>query len=170
MHGLLLLRLQNTKGQTMNNKMVTLRVFMVEQQQKSVRSVGGNSPVRSAKIFKFRRFRCKNAHDSLQTYPAREDDTCRVFGVSKHSFLVYGDAMQWSSSWLRGCVKSSRNARCFLKIYAPNLTNYIYDNYSALGMGLYRLSTRKQVNKTTSKCVNILDMFGHVCGQFIINV
>lgn len=51
---------------------------MVEQQQKSVRSVGGNSPVRSAKIFKFRRFRCKNAHDSLQTYPGREDDTCSV--------------------------------------------------------------------------------------------
>lgn len=67
---------------------------MVEQQQKSVRSVGGNSPVRSAKIFKFRRFRCKNAHDFLQTYPAREDDTCRVFGVSKRSFLVYGDVMQ----------------------------------------------------------------------------
>jgi len=33
---------------------------MVVQQQKSVRSVGGNSPLRGAKIFKFRRFRCKN--------------------------------------------------------------------------------------------------------------
>ncbi len=129
MHGLLLFGLQKTKGQTMNDKMVTLRVCMVEQQQKSVRSVGGNSPVRSAKIFKFRRFRCKNAHDSLQTYPAREDDTFRVFGFSKRSFLVYGDAMPWSSSWLRGCVKSSTNARCLLKLYAPNLTNYIYDNH-----------------------------------------
>lgn len=67
---------------------------MVVQQQKSVRSVGGNSPVRSAKIFKFRRFRCKNAQDSPQTLSAREDETYWVFSASKSSFLDYGDAMQ----------------------------------------------------------------------------
>ncbi len=66
----------------------------------------------------------------LSKLTLREKTTLyRVFGFSKRSFLVYGDAMPWSSSWLRGCVKSSTNARCLLKLYAPNLTNYIYDNH-----------------------------------------
>lgn len=140
--------------------------FMVVQQQKSVRSVGGNSPVRSAKIFKFRRFRCKNAPDSPQTLSAREDETYMVFGASKSSFHDYGDAMQWSSSWLLGCVKSSRNARCLTTRYPSKQMNYIYDNYSAPNMGLYRLSAMKKVNKKTSKCGKTRDMFGHVYGQF----
>lgn len=67
---------------------------MVVQQQKSVRSVGGNSPLRGAKIFKFGRFRCKNAHDSLQAQSAREDETFRVLGASKRSFHDHGDAEQ----------------------------------------------------------------------------
>lgn len=132
---------------------------MVEQQQKSVRSVGGNSPVRSAKIFKFRRFRCKKAHDSLQTYSESEDDTYSVFGVSKRSFLVYGDAMQWSSSWLRGCVKSSRNARCLIKLYPSNNELHLWQLFSSLH-GFILTVKEKKVNKT--KCANTLDMFGHI--------
>lgn len=49
--------------------------------------------MRGAKIFKFRRFRCKNAQDSLQTLSARNDETYRVFGAFKTGFNDCGDAM-----------------------------------------------------------------------------